>query len=929
MRKFLRTKRGLLIAVCVLFTSVLGLSYATFIVNNGSYKATELLISKLNYGITIVEDGSTGSTIDNNSVTIPGGKTGYYVVTITSINSINTKYSLGYKTTSNATVQYTDRTAWEASGDIKGYDENTYSKKVRIVIDNSGNSSSATVSFAAFGGYTYRTIAEINLTDGYKTVTGPFTELAFSKTNKLIDVVEGDTSCTTSDTTNCLYGGGNLKNYVQFPEDEDKTKNIWRIVGSYDINGSYVTKLISETLISTTASTYNADLTTFYNTLTGIDAYIEETNYFNCYSTSCTANTNFTNIGLLTDYEFNEIGGVNTYLNRKMPFIVNSEEGLKEVTTSGYNETVSASTNARAVIYLKNKTHVINSGTEADPYILSPETDVAIIGYTVNGKATSDKFEDLLKTNLVNQITCDKGTTAVWDNETSSIKLSNIKAPDYCTIDFKDGFTVTLTAGSTGTVSAPVSQMVGYNGIVTFTVTSTNGSTTLSKNTCGGTLSGNTYTLTNVKENKACEIEFGAVAQKLYDKLLQDNPTISTRSAFSSPFTTNTVNTLYKATENGTDVYYFAGIDGTPAHCEVEGITGELYKFIDGYNTDLEGLEVVDEETCTTKSLCNLSEIEEVYFDLTQAQCQELAENQLGYFDESMYSEDLTNRTWYTEVIKPINNWVKFGKNSSNQDLYWRIIRTNADGSIRLLYHGTSTATDAYIGTSKFNEKSNDSMYVGYMYGTSGSQESNRTNTNNSTIKTAIDNWYASNMTSYTKYLSTTAVYCNDREVGSGTYSATGSNFYYAAYTRLETNKTPTYDCTNDNDKFTVDASTGNGKLTYPIALMTADEIAYAGGVSGTDAPMWYYTNSTLESSTSEKYWWSLSPYYWDGDFAHKACSWLVNGSVSPGSSIKGNVDDSYGVVRPAVSLKSCIKYSTGNGTSETPYEIVETSSGC
>ena len=843
MRKFLRTKRGLLIAVCVLFTSVLGLSYATFIVNNGSYKATELLISKLNYGITIVEDGSTGSTIDNNSVTIPSGKTGYYVVTITSINSINTKYSLGYKTTSNATVQYTDRTAWEASGDIKGYDENTYSKKVRIVIDNSGNSSSATVSFAAFGGYTYRTIAEINLTDGYKTVTGPFTELAFSKTNKLIDVVEGDTSCTTSDTTNCLYGGGNLKNYVQFPEDEDKTKNIWRIVGSYDINGSYVTKLISETLISTTASTYVADLTTFYNTLTGIDAYIEETNYFNCYSTSCTANTNFTNIGLLTDYEFNEIGGVNTYLNRKMPFIVNSEQGLKEVTTSGYNETVSASTNARAVIYLKNKTHVINSGTEADPYILSPETDVAIIGYTVNGKATSDKFEDLLKTNLVNQITCDKGTTAVWDNETSSIKLSNIKAPDYCTIDFKDGFTVTLTAGSTGTVSAPVSQMVGYNGTVTFTVTSNNEYTTLSKNTCRGKLSGNTYTISNIKENKACEIEFGAATQTIYDVLLYDNPTISTRSDFSTPFTTNTVNTLYKSTENGTDVYYFAGQD--------------------------------------------------------------------------------------TEST-PINNWVKFGKNSSNQDLYWRIIRTNADGSIRLLYAGTSTNTTSghkgIIGFGEFNQNSDSPKYVGYMYGNSDATlEEARTNTNDSTIKAYIDNWYANNMTSYTKYLSTTAVYCNDREVGSGTYSATGSPFYYAAYTRLNTNKTPTYDCTNDNDKFTVDASTGNGKLTYPIALMTADEIAYAGGVAYENAPMWYYTNSSFESSTGTTEWWSLSPGSLISD---SAFSWIVDGSDSPGFLVNSGVVSSLGV-RPVVSLKSCVKYSTGNGTSETPYEIVETSSGC
>ena len=840
MRKFLRTKRGLLIAVCVLFTSVLGLSYATFIVNNGSYKATELLISKLNYGITIVEDGSTGSTIDNNSVTIPSGKTGYYVVTITSINSINTKYSLGYKTTSNATVQYTDRTAWEASGDIKGYDENTYSKKVRIVIDNSGNSSSATVSFAAFGGYTYRTIAEINLTDGYKTVTGPFTELALSKTNKLIDIVEGDTNCTTSDTTNCLYGGGNLKNYVQFPEDEDKTKNIWRIVGSYDINGSYVTKLISETLISTTASTYNSDLTTFYNTLTGIDAYIEETNYFNCYSTSCTANTNFTNIGLLTDYEFNEIGGVNAYLNKKMPFIVNSEEGLKEVTTSGYNETVSASTNARAVIYLKNKTHVINSGTEADPYILSPETDVAIIGYTVNGKATSDKFEDLLKTNLVNQITCDKGTTAVWDNETSSIKLSNIKAPDYCTIDFKDGFTVTLTAGSTGTVSAPITQSIGYNGTVSFTVTPASGyQNVLETNTCGGTLSGNTYTVSNIKENKSCSIGFKVPT--LAEKLLEDNPTISTRTDFSTPFTTNTANTLYKATENGTDVYYFAGQDTTST---------------------------------------------------------------------------------------PINNWVKFGKNSSNQDLYWRIIRTNSDGSIRLLYHGTSTtATDTYIGTSGFNTNYNSPKYVGYMYGdTDATLEEARTNTNNSTIKTAIDNWYASNMVSYTKYLSPTAVYCNDREVGSGTYSAKEkTTFYYAAYTRLRTNKTPTYDCTNNNDKFTVDASTGNGKLTYPIALMTADEIAYAGGVAYENALMWYYTNSSLESSTGTTKWWSLSPSNWLGNYAN---SWYVDGSDRPGD-LDGHRVRYSSSVRPAISLKSCIKYSTGNGTSETPYEIVETSSGC
>ena len=442
----------------------------------------------------------------------------------------------------------------------------------------------------------------------------------------------------------------------------------------------------------------------------------------------------------------------------------------------------------------------------------------------------------------------------------------------------------------------------------------------------------------------------GTKIPNLANKILEDNPTISTRSDFSTPFITNTTNTLYKTTENDIDVYYFAGIDETPAHCDYNGQT--IYVETGSFLT---------QENCTSgMQVCKI-DVNELRYGVSGPTC-------FGEYGGEIVS--LNNVTWKESEYKPINNWVKFGKYKSDlikyrgfinattttifreystmeectssatsynvnctaykyasagDDMYWRIIRTNADGSIRLLYHGTSTkATDAYIGTSKFNEKSNDSMYVGYMYGTSGSQESNRTNTNNSTIKTAIDNWYASNMTSYTKYLSTTAVYCNDREVGSGTYSATGSKFNYAAYTRLLTSETPTYDCTNDNDKFTVDASTGNGKLTYPIALMTADEIAYAGGKYGQNAPMWYYTNSSLESSTDTTYWWSLSPSKWNGSIAY---SLHVSGSGNPGSLYDSGID-SVGV-RPAVSLKSCIKYRTGNGTSETPYEIVETLSGC
>ena len=285
----------------------------------------------------------------------------------------------------------------------------------------------------------------------------------------------------------------------------------------------------------------------------------------------------------------------------------------------------------------------------------------------------------------------------------------------------------------------------------------------------------------------------------------------------------------------------------------------------------------------------------------------------------TLYTSTEDSKTVYYFAGNATDNWVKFGKNASNQDLYWRIIRTNSDGSVRLLYHGTSTtATDAYIGTSAFNSSYDNIAYVSYMYGSLGSVENARANTNNSTIKTAIDNWYATNLnTNYGKYLSTTAVYCNDR--------STSDNTYFGAYTRLKTNKTPSYDCAATEDKFTADTSTGNGKLTYPIALMTADEVSFAGGLWNKNAPTWYYYNSAKGSSTGSTWWWLLSPYDWRGSYARV---FSVYGSSSPGYLYDDYVYNASGV-RPAISLKFCTLYSTGNGSASDPYTIKETTSGC
>ena len=205
---------------------------------------------------------------------------------------------------------------------------------------------------------------------------------------------------------------------------------------------------------------------------------------------------------------------------------------------------------------------------------------------------------------------------------------------------------------------------------------------------------------------------------------------------------------------------------------------------------------------------------------------------------------------------------------------YWRIIRTNHDKSIRLIYAGTSPdTTEGYIETGTYISTIGNSMYVGYKYGNAGSLTHNRYNTNDSTIKTTIDTWYKSKLNIYTSYLSKDAVYCNDRTIGTGSYTSTGTTkFTFAAFSRLHpTSSSPTYNCKTQQDAFAVNNS--KAKLTYPIGLMTADEIVYADGTYGkTTSNAWFYRNNKSVSSdyshsiTGINNWWTMSPDSWASD---------------------------------------------------------------
>ena len=183
-------------------------------------------------------------------------------------------------------------------------------------------------------------------------------------------------------------------------------------------------------------------------------------------------------------------------------------------------------------------------------------------------------------------------------------------------------------------------------------------------------------------------------------------------------------------------------------------------------------------------------------------------------------------------------------------------------------------------------------------------------NANNSTAKTTIDNWYNSNLSSYTSYIEDT-VYCNDRSISefngwNPDGGDTTKRTYFNSGTRTFTNHTPSLTCSRVQDSFTVSSSKGNGVLTYPVGLITSDEVMYAGGSGGSSITSTYYlfTNS---------FYWTCSPNAFNINLA----SFIY---ISSGFSVSIQ-NDRFGI-RPVISLKSTNDVSSGDGTATNPYVI-------
>ena len=181
------------------------------------------------------------------------------------------------------------------------------------------------------------------------------------------------------------------------------------------------------------------------------------------------------------------------------------------------------------------------------------------------------------------------------------------------------------------------------------------------------------------------------------------------------------------------------------------------------------------------------------------------------------------------------------------------------------------------------------------------------TNTTNSTMKNTLDTWHKSNLTSYSSYL-TDETFCSDRKINLGNGYLTTPPTYYGAYGRLTDRRTPSLKCAQDGDKFKV--SNASAKLDYPISLITADEVAMAGGVYNTPNSNYYLYNG--------QYFWTLSPSYFSS-INSIARVWSIFPS---GSLINWNgVTYSFGT-RPVINIKADTLITKGDGPALNPYVV-------
>ena len=240
---------------------------------------------------------------------------------------------------------------------------------------------------------------------------------------------------------------------------------------------------------------------------------------------------------------------------------------------------------------------------------------------------------------------------------------------------------------------------------------------------------------------------------------------------------------------------------------------------------------------------------------------------------------------------------------------YW--CGTTADGGCRVLNKVTSITSETAFKGDRYH----------FSPQTKEDSEKNQTD---STAKKQLDVWYETKFMNnqnngkvVTDYI-VDGTFCNDRSITTTSNYNSGylvtTHTYFAPRTRLldaaVPNKTATLICANTNDKFSVTSAKGNAKLTYPVALITADEVALAGGKYNEKNENFYLRTNG--------YFWTMSPSHFSSSNAYASVF-----SVYPTGMLYLNNSVTSGIgLRAVVNLSSNTQIMMGDGTASNPYVI-------
>ncbi len=250
---------------------------------------------------------------------------------------------------------------------------------------------------------------------------------------------------------------------------------------------------------------------------------------------------------------------------------------------------------------------------------------------------------------------------------------------------------------------------------------------------------------------------------------------------------------------------------------------------------------------------------------------------------------------------------------SAGDKMYWKIVRVNGDGSLRLFYNGGGFIAADHIncgnpsslnlaefsgavGNVLYNLENNDSKYSGYTYD----------NGTDSFIKKEVDTWYNNTLGSNSNYDSKVILgrFCSD----SSGYNYDGMG-HFSGYDRLgqtfsefDKDNAPTFICPSTSESY-------GGSYRLKAGLITADELAFSGAA---------YTvpeNSYLSLGEDGLSYWSMTPHNY---FTNISASFVQDRYGLLGSDLSSQS------VRPVINLTTENCTLIGDGTLDNPYMLEE-----